>query len=69
MTISRTQCSLQAGTVLQCSNGWIVLTSTYNDYRGGYEYQDVEIDERGNVKELSTGGFISPRKLLGAKIC
>lgn len=68
MTISRTQCGLQAGTVLRCNTGWIILTSNYNDYRECYEYRDVEIDESGNVKELSTGGYIAPRKLLGAEI-
>lgn len=68
MTITKENFNLKPGTYLEDTSGIIVLVSEYDSYHKWYEYHDTEINDDGDIIELSTGGYATPADLIGCEI-
>ena len=68
MKITKSRKDLTAGTMILHRDGYIMLKSDYDDYHGAYSYIDVCIDDDGDVKEMTTGGLVTPADLIGSDI-
>lgn len=65
MKIIKRLTNIAVGTYIDHKGDLIVITSAYDSYHGWYEYNDTEIDDDGNVVELTTGGYVTPSDLIG----
>lgn len=65
MKITKRLTNIAVGTYIDHKGDLIVITSTYDRYHGWYEYHDTDVDDGGNVVELTTGGYVTPSDLIG----
>ncbi len=68
MKITKKLYNLTKGTYLEDTAGIIVLVSEYDPNHQWYEYHDTEINDDGDIVELTTGGYATPADLIGCEI-
>lgn len=68
MKITNKNYNLKPGTYLEDTVGIIAIVSEYDTNYKRYEYHDVEINDDGDLVELSTGGYVTPVDLIGYEI-
>lgn len=69
MKIKKCMYDLKPGTyVYVVDYGYIVITSEYDTYHRWYHYHDTEMDDNGNITELTTGSTIPAERLIDGEI-
>lgn len=61
--------SLKKGTLIETTDGYIVLKSNWNPHRNEYKYTETTIDEDGNITESGELKYISADDLRCDQIC